>query len=69
MCSPQGHGALPRSPRASHGRGSYLSTSFLKYARVFREDRSLARQGRVTVAALIGAARVSKRSSETFVNF
>ena len=36
-----------------------LSTPFHKYSRVFRRNRSL------TVAALIGAARVSKRFTDT----
>jgi hypothetical protein len=40
-----------------------LSTLFLKYGLVSREERSL------TVAALIGAARVSKRFLDTLANF
>jgi hypothetical protein len=43
--------------------GGGLSTLFRKYDRVFRSNRSL------TVAAPIRAARVSKRSSDTFGNF
>jgi hypothetical protein len=52
--------------RHSHGRTpsvTYLSTPFHKYGVVFRGNRS------VTVAALIGAARVSKRFPDTLANF